>query len=224
MKPITESDIETIAIETLEALGWDYLYGLKIAPGAEASERESFEQIILTGRLRKQLALINPNIPEAACEQAIQKVVGLYSPELISNNEAFHQFLIEKIKIPYQQDGYQRGHEVSLIDFDNIDNNEFLAVNQFTVVENNQNKRPDILLFVNGLPLVVIELKNAADEKATVRSAFEQIQTYKAIIPRLFNYNAVCIISDGMECKAGSLSADFSRFMAWKTVDGIKEA
>lgn len=224
MKPITESDIETLAVETLEALGWKYLHGLQIAPGALTAERESFEQIILTGRLRAQLAVINPDIPEAAREQAIQKVLRLYSPDLISNNEEFHQFLVEKIKIPYQQDGYQRSHEVALIDFDNIGNNEFLIVNQFTVVENNQNKRPDILLFVNGLPLVVIELKNAADEKATVRSAFEQIQTYKAIIPSLFNYNAVCVISDGMECKAGSLSADFSRFMTWKTVDGKKEA
>jgi type I restriction enzyme R subunit len=224
MKPITESDIETFAIETLEALGWEYLHGLQIAPGALTAERESFEQVILTGRLRKQLALINPGIPEAAREQAIQKVLRLYSPDLISNNEEFHQFLVEKIRIPYQQDGYQRSHEVALIDFDNIENNEFLIVNQFTIVENNQNKRPDILLFVNGLPLVIIELKNAADEKATVRSAFEQIQTYKAIIPRLFNYNTVCVISDGMECKAGSLSADFSRFMAWKTVDGKKEA
>jgi type I restriction enzyme R subunit len=208
----------------LEALGWDYVHGLQIAPGAETAERENFEQIILTGRLRKQLALINPGIPEAARDQAIQKVLRLYSPDLISNNEEFHQFLVEKIKIPYQQDGYQRSHEVALVDFDKIENNDFLIVNQFTIVENNQNKRPDILLFVNGLPLVVIELKNAADEKATVRSAFEQIQTYKAIIPSLFNYNAVCVISDGMECKAGSLSAGFSRFMTWKTVDGKKEA
>lgn len=224
MKPITESDIETFAINTLESLGWDYVYGLAIAPNAELAERESFEQVVLTARLRKQLALINPHIPEDAREQAIQKVSGLYSPDLLANNEAFHQFLVEKIRIPYQQDGYQRSHEVALIDFDNIENNQFLAVNQFTVVENNQNKRPDILLFVNGVPLVVIELKNAADEKATVRSAFEQIQTYKATIPRLFNYNAVCVVSDGMECKAGSLSADFSRFMAWKTVDGKREA
>src|SRR5205085_8417481 len=166
-----------LAIETLEALGWNYVHGLQIAPGAESSERESFEQVILIGRLRKQLAAINPGIPEAAREQAIQKVLRLYSPDLISNNEEFHQFLVEKIRIPYQQDGYQRSHEVALIDFDHLENNEFLIVNQFTVVENNQNKRPDILLFVNGLPLVVIELKNAADENATVRSAFEQIQT-----------------------------------------------
>lgn len=224
MKPITESDIETLAIEMLEALGWEYVYGLAIAPSAEQAERESFEQIILTNRLRKQLAVINPEIPESARDQAIQKALQLYSPDLIANNETFHQFLIEKVKIPYQQDGYQRSHEVALIDFDNIENNEFLVVNQFTIVENNQNKRPDILLFVNGIPLVVIELKNAADENATVRKAFEQIQTYKARIPGLFKYNAVCVISDGMECQAGSLSADFSRFMAWKTIDGKKEA
>jgi type I restriction enzyme R subunit len=224
MKPITESNIETFAIETLESLGWEYVHGLAIAPSAEQAERESFEQIILTGRLRKQLAVINPDIPDAAREQAINKMSQLYSPQLMANNEEFHQFLIEKVKIPYQQDGYQRSHEVALIDFENIENNEFLVVNQFTVVENNQNKRPDILLFVNGIPLVVIELKNAADEKATVRSAFEQIQTYKAIIPNLFKYNAVCVISDGMEARAGSLSADFSRFMTWKTVDGVKEA
>jgi type I restriction enzyme, R subunit len=224
MKPITESDIETFAIETLEALGWDYVHGGAISPDAEASERESFEQVVLTGRLRKQLALINPDIPEEAREQAIQRVLRLYSPDLIANNEEFHGFLVEKIRIPYQQDGYQRSHEVALIDFENVENNEFLVVNQFTVVENNQNKRPDILLFVNGLPLAVVELKNAADKKATVRSAFEQIQTYKAIIPRLFNYNAVCVVSDGHDAKAGSLSADFSRFMAWKTVDGKKEA
>lgn len=224
MKPITESNIETFAIETLESLGWEYIHGLAIAPGAEQAERENFEQVILIDRLRKQLAVINPDIPGTALEQAIQKVLGLYSPDLIANNEEFHQFLIEKVKIPYQQDGYQRSYEVALIDFDDIENNEFLVVNQFTVVENNQNKRPDILLFVNGIPLVVIELKNAADEKATVRSAFEQIQTYKAIIPSLFNYNAVCVISDGHEAKAGSLSAEFSRFMTWKTVDGKKEA
>lgn len=224
MKPITESNIETFAIETLESLGWEYVHGLRIAPSAEFAERENFQQIILTGRLRKQLAGINPDIPEDAREQAINKVVRLYSPDLITNNKDFHRLLVEKVKIPYTQDGYPRSHEVALIDFDNLENNEFLAVNQFTIVENNQNKRPDILLFVNGIPLVVIELKNAADEKATTRSAFEQIQTYKAIIPSLFNYNAVCVISDGMECKAGSLSAGFSRFMAWKTVDGVKEA
>jgi type I restriction enzyme R subunit len=224
MKPITENQIELYAIEELEQLGYEHTHGGVISPGGDAPERDSYEQVVLTGRLRKHLALINPDIPETAREQAVSRALQLYSPDLITDNEEFHRFLVEKIRIPYQEDGYQRSHEVALVDFDRIENNEFLVVNQFTVTQNNQNKRPDIILFVNGLPLVVIELKNAADEKATVRSAFEQIQTYQAIIPSLFKYNAVCVISDGMEARAGSLSAGFSRFMTWKTVDGKKEA
>ena len=224
MKPITESNIETFAIEILQSMGWEYINGLSIAPGAERAERENFEQIILTARLRKAVAILNPTIPKDAQEQAIQKVISIYSPDLLHNNETFHSFLLEKVKIPYQQDGFERSYEVSLIDFSDASNNEFLAVNQYTIVERNQNKRPDILLFVNGIPLVIIELKNAADENATIRKAFDQLQTYKATIPTLFTYNAICIISDGMACKAGSISAGFTRFMNWKTADGKKEA
>lgn len=224
MKPITEDKIETFAIEVLQSMGWEYVHGLMLAPGAEQAERESFEQIVLVERLRKSVAVLNPAIPQDAQEQAIQKVLRIYSPELLHNNESFHQLLIEKVKIPYQQDGFERSYEVALIDFENPLNNEFLCINQYTIVENNQNKRPDVLLFVNGLPLVVIELKNAADENATMRKAFDQIQTYKATIPSLFTYNAICVISDGMECKAGSVSAGFSRFMTWKSYDGKKEA
>ncbi len=224
MKPITENKIETFTIEVLQSMGWEYVHGLMIAPGAEDAERESFEQIVLIERLRKSVAVINPGIPPAAQEQAIQKVLRIYSPELLHNNETFHQLLVEKIKIPYQQDGYERSHEVALLDFDNSQNNQFLVVNQYKIVENNNNKRPDVLLFVNGIPLVLIELKNAADEKATLRKAFDQIQTYKATIPSLFTFNSVCIISDGHECKAGSVSAGFTRYMAWKTADGINEA
>ena len=228
MTKITETNIETFAIETLQFLGWEYVHGLAIAPGAEHAEREGFEQIILTHRLRKAVARLNPNIPTDAQEQAVQKVLRVYSPDLLHNNETFHKFLVEKIKIPYQQDGYERSYEVSLIDFSHPSNNEFLAVNQYTIIENNQNKRPDVLLFINGIPLVVIELKNAADENATVRKAFDQIQTYKAAIPSLFTYNAVCVISDGMECRAGSLSAGFSRYMTWpvcvRTRTGRKRA
>lgn len=222
MKPITENSIETFAIESLQSLGWEYAHGLAIAPEAESAERESFEQIILTHRLQRAVARLNPDIPETAREQAIQKVLRIYSPDLLHNNETFHQYLIEKVKVPYQQDGYERSYEVALVDFNDPSNNEFLAVNQYTIVERNQNKRPDILLFVNGIPLVVIELKNAADESATLQRAFEQIQTYKATIPSLFTYNAVCVISDGMECKAGSVSAGFTRFMTWKTEEGRK--
>lgn len=224
MKPITESHIETFAIEQLQSLGWQYVYGLAIAPGAEASERNDFEQVLLTGRIRKAIAALNPFIPADVQEQAVQKLLRIYSPDLLHNNETFHEFLVEKVRLPYQQDGYERSHEVALFDFDTWQNNEFLIVNQFTIVENNNNKRPDILLFVNGIPLVVIELKNAADEKATLRKAFDQIQTYKATIPSLFTFNSICIISDGHECKAGSVSAGFSRYMTWKTADGIKEA
>ena len=224
MTKITENNIETFAIETLQALGWEYVHGLAIAPGAEHTERASFEQIILTHRFRKAVAQLNPDIPTDAQEQAVQKVLRIYSPDLLHNNEAFHQFLVEKVKIPYQQDGYERSYEVALIDFAHPLNNEFLTVNQYTIIENNQNKRPDILLFINGIPLVIIELKNAADENATIRKAFDQIKTYKSTIPSLFTYNAACVISDGMECRAGSVSAGFSRYMVWKSVDGKTDA
>lgn len=224
MKPITEDKIETFAIEVLQSMGWEYVHGLAIAPGAEQAERENFEQIILVNRLRKSVSVLNPTIPHDAQEQAIQKVLRIYTPELLHNNETFHQLLVEKVKISYQQDGFERSYEVALMDFENPLNNEFLCVNQYTIVEKNQNKRPDVLLFVNGLPLVVIELKNAADENATMRKAFDQLQTYKSTIPSLFTYNAICVISDGMECKAGSVSAGYSRFMTWKTADGKKEA
>ena len=224
MKPITEDKIETFAIEVLQSIGWEYIHGLAIAPGAEQAERASFEQIILIDRLRKAVAILNPDIPQDAQEQAIQKVLRIYSPELLHNNETFHQLLVEKVKIPYQQDGFERSYEVTLLDFENPMNNAFLCVNQYIIVEKNQNKRPDILLFINGIPLVVVELKNATDENATMRKAFDQLQTYKATIPSLFTYNAICVISDGHECKAGSLSAGFSRYMTWKSADGKKEA
>ncbi|MBI5747735.1 MAG: type I restriction endonuclease subunit R, partial [Nitrospinae bacterium] len=224
MTKLTETSIESFAIETLQSLGWEYVHGLSIAPGGEHAERGNFEQIILTHRLRKAVSRLNPDIPLDVQEQAVQKVLRIYSPDLLHNNEIFHQFLIEKIKIPYQQDGYERSYEVSLIDFAHPLNNEFLAVNQYTIIENNQNKRPDVLLFINGIPLVVIELKNAADENATIRKAYDQIQTYKATIPSLFTYNAVCVISDGMECRAGSVSAGFSRYMTWKSADGKTDA
>lgn len=224
MKKLAESTIEQISLDQFEYLGWEYIHGSVISPDGEKPERENYEQIILIERLRKAISEINPHIPKSTQEQAIQKILRIYSPDLLHNNESFHNYLTEKIKIPYQQDGYERSHEVALIDFDNIENNEFLAVNQYTIIENNQNKRPDILLFVNGIPLVVIELKNPADENATIESAYKQIQTYKAVIPSLFTYNSICVISDGLECKAGSVSAGLKRFMAWKSAEGEKEA
>ena len=153
--------------------------------------------------------------------RAVQRIS---SPELLSNNETFHRFLTDGVPVQYRLDGDEKGDYVWLIDFENLLNNEFLAVNQYTVIENNQNKRPDILLFVNGIPLVLIELKNPADENATITKAFDQIQTYKATIPSLFTFNALCVISDGLECRGGSVSAGFNRFMMWKSSDGRTEA
>ncbi len=220
---ITENIIEQSAIEILQSQGWEYTNGKEISPEGLFCERENFSQIVLLNRLRTAIAKINPTIPLDAQEAAVQKVLRIASPDLLHNNEEFHRLLVEKVKIPYQENGYERSHEVALIDFEHPANNQFLVVNQYTIIENNQNKRPDVLLFVNGLPLVVIELKNAASENADIKSAYQQIQTYKAIIPSLFTYNAICILSDGLECKAGTVSSDLSRYMAWKTKDGIKE-
>lgn len=224
MKPITENIIEESAIEILQSQGWEYINGKEISPEGLFCERENFSEVVLINRLRASIAKINTSIPVDAQEAAIQKVLRIASPDLLHNNEEFHRLLVEKVKVPYQENGYERSHEIALIDFENPSRNQFLVVNQFTIIERNQHKRPDVLLFVNGLPLVLVELKNAASENADIKSAYQQIQTYKATIPTLFTYNSICIISDGLECKAGSVSADLSRYMAWKTADGLKEA
>jgi type I restriction enzyme R subunit len=221
---ITESEIEKFAIELLERQGYQYIYAPDIAPDSDTPERERFEDVLLLERLRKAVGRINPDIPADAREDAIRQVRRLNSPELISNNEAFHRMLTEGINVSYRKDGADRGDLVWLVDFKDSENNDFLVANQFTVVENDKNKRPDIILFVNGLPLVVIELKNPADKSATVRSAFRQLQTYKQTIPSLFAYNGFMVISDGLEARSGSLSAGFTRFMAWKSSDGRGEA
>lgn len=224
MGKLTESEIETLAIERLQALGFNYVYAPDIAPDSTNPERESFAEVLLIKRLRNAVAQINPTLPAAALDEAIKTIQRISSPELLANNEAFHRLLTEGVNVSYQKDGNTRGDLVWLVDFDDPDNNEFVVANQFTIIENNQNKRPDIILFVNGLPLVVIELKNAADENATLQSAYQQISTYKATIPSLFTYNGFVIVSDGLEAKAGSISAGLSRFMAWKSADGKAEA
>ena len=224
MKRITENSIEEFAIELLEKLGYELVYGPDIAPDGETPERESYEQVLLIDRLRKALKRINRNMPADVLEDAIKEIRRIHSPELLTNNETFHRFLTEGIPVSKRVEGDDRGDLVWLIDFKNPYNNDFLVVNQFTVVENNHTKRPDIVLFVNGIPLVVIELKNAADENASIRSAFRQIETYKSLIPTLFIYNGFVVISDGLEAKAGTISSGFSRFMAWKSSDGKIEA
>ena len=224
MQKLTESAIETLATERLQSMGFDYVYGPDIAPDAASPERESFADVLLLSRLRKAVARINPTLPNAALDEAIKTIQRISSPELLANNEAFHRLLTEGVNVSYQKDSNTRGDLVWLIDFANPDNNEFVVANQFTIIENNQNKRPDIILFVNGLPLVVIELKNAADENTTLTSAYRQLETYKQTIPSLFTYNGFVVISDGLEAKAGSISAGLSRFMAWKSADGTGEA
>lgn len=230
MTRITENSIEEFAIELLEKLGYESVYGPDIAPdgdtstGSMSDKRESYEQVLLIDRLRKALKRINRNMPADILEDAVKEIRRIHSPELLTNNETFHRFLTEGIPVSKRVDGDDRGDLVWMIDFKNPYNNDFLVINQFTVVENNHTKRPDIILFVNGIPLVVIELKNAADENASIRSAFRQIETYKSLIPTLFTYNGFVVISDGMEAKAGTISSGFSRFMAWKTADGKAEA
>jgi type I restriction enzyme R subunit len=224
MKRITENVIEAFSIELLDKLGYEYIYAPNIGPDGDKPERDSYAHILLLSRLQNAVKKINPSIPDNAQADAIKEILRISSPELLTNNETFHRFLTEGVPISKRLDGEDRGDRVWLIDFKNPLNNDFVAANQFTIIENGNNKRPDVILFVNGIPLVVIELKNAADENTTINSAFRQIETYKAIIPSLFTYNGFVIISDGLEAKAGSVSSGFSRFMSWKSADGKVEA
>ncbi|MDP7221973.1 MAG: type I restriction endonuclease subunit R [Alphaproteobacteria bacterium] len=224
MSKITENEIEEFAIELLEKQGFQYLYGPDIAPDSATPMRAGFDDVLIAQKLREAIDRLNPSIPAAAREDAYKQILRIHSPEMIDGNEAFHKVLTEGVSVSYQKDGGTRGDLVWLIDFENIENNEFHVVNQFTIIENERNKRPDVILFVNGLPLVVMELKNPGGENATIGSAYKQVQTYKSTIPSLFTYNAVCVISDGLEARAGSLTAGLSRFMAWKSADGKTEA
>ena len=223
MIKITENEIELFAIELLEKQGYSYIYAPNIAPDSDTPLRESFEDVLLKEKLQNSLTAINPTLDFDLIEYAIKEVQRLRSTELLTDNEAFHKMLTEGITVEVQKDGITRGEIVKLIDFDDVSNNDFVVSNQFTIIENGINKRPDLLLFINGLPLVVVELKNPVDENATIGSAYKQIQTYKSVIPSLFTYNAFCIISDGLEAKAGTISAGLTRFMAWKSADGKSE-
>ncbi|KUK66673.1 MAG: type I restriction-modification system restriction subunit [Parcubacteria bacterium 34_609] len=218
MSNIFESDIENFAIELLEKQGYVYL-----SPEEQETERQNLSDVVLRGRLKSAIDKLNPNIPEEARGQALREVLNLPSQNLIENNEAFHQMLTDGVGVEYQKNGDTVGDKVWLIDFENPLNNDLLVCNQFTVIENEKTKRPDVVLLVNGLPLVVIELKNPADENATVQKAFTQLQNYKKAISSLFYYNGVLVASDGLDAKMGSLTAGWSRFMAWKTVDRAKE-
>lgn len=224
MIKITENEIELFAIELLEHLGYEYIYAPTIAPDSETPLRDSFEDVILKEKLQNALVAINPTLEYDLLEYAVKQCQRIRSTELLTDNETFHKMVTEGITVDVQRDGVTRGEIVKLIDFDDLSRNNFIVSNQFTIIENGVNKRPDLILFVNGLPLVVIELKNAVDENATIKTAHNQIGTYKSLIPSLFTYNAFCVISDGIEAKAGTLSAGFSRYMTWKSGDGISEA
>ena len=223
MRKITENDIENMAIDLLKAQGFQYFCGYDIAPDEPQALRTSYEEVLLENILQSAISRLNPNISPSVKEDSLNQIKRIHSEQLISGNENFHHKLIEGINVVIQTDSGRRGDYVRLIDFNNPENNEYHAINQFTVIEKG-NHRPDIVLFVNGLPLIVMELKNPRDEKATLQSAYKQLQTFKKYIPSLFTYNSILIISDGLEAKAGSLSSGIDRFMAWKTVDGKKEA
>jgi len=224
MTKITENEIELYAIELLEQQGFSYLHGANIAPDGDNPMRSGYDSVLLEPVLASAVDRINPSVSREARHDAIAKIKRIHSPDLMASNEEFHRMLTDGVNITYRDDGEDRGDYVWLVDLENIENNEFHVVNQFTVIEGQQNKRPDVILFINGLPLVVIELKNAVDEHATISSAFRQIQTYKSTIPSLFTFNSICVISDGLEARAGSLSAGLSRYMSWKSEDWLVEA
>jgi type I restriction enzyme R subunit len=221
MSSFTESVVEEAALAWLDKLGYLVLNGLEIAPGEVLAERENYSQVVLEKRLRWALERINPKAAPESIDEAFNKLLRPDRPTLVTNNHHIHKHLVEGIEVEYQRpDGSIGGELIQVLDFDNPDNNEFLAVNQFTVVENQIERRPDIVIFVNGLPLAVMELKNPASENATIWSAFNQLQTYKAQIPSLFNYNEALIISDGTEARVGTLTANKEWFMPWRTIEG----
>ena len=214
MASITENEIEEIALGYLQSLGYNYLNGLVISPDGEHPERQ-YTDVVLTTRLRDAIDKLNPTITQDAKEDALKKVLRTESPNQLINNENFHRYLTDGVDVEVRTPSGIRGEKVYIIDFTNPENNEFLAVNQFTIIEGSQNKRPDLILFVNGLPLVVVELKNAVDENANVKSAYNQLQTYKQAIPSLFTYNELLIVSDGWDALCGTITSDFGRFMSW---------
>lgn len=224
MSKLYESAVEEMAIEELQNLGYTYISGVDLAPDAINPERNSYGDVLLVGRLQAAMTRLNPTIPADAVQGAARKLSRIATSNMLADNEEFHLMLVDGVPVEYRKGGDIKGDFVHVVDFENPLNNEFLVVNQYTIVQNNNNKRPDVLLFINGIPLVVFELKNPADENATCHKAFDQLQAYKLAIPGLFTYNEICIISDGLEAKAGSLTASYSRFSAWKTKDGIKEA
>ncbi len=216
---LTESIVEAASLEWFGELGY------ALTPALSQDERESFGDVVLLGRLRSAIRRLNTAIPEEAREDALRKVLRVATPSLIQTNRTFHRMLRNGVDVEYPRpDGSIKGDKVRLVDFAEVNGNDWLAVNQFTVVENQHNRRPDVVVFVNGLPLALIELKNAADEDATIWSAYSQLQTYKAEVPSLLAYNAALVVSDGLEARIGSLTANQEWFKVWRTVDGVSDS
>jgi type I restriction enzyme R subunit len=229
----TESVVEQAALAWLEAIGWQVAHGPDIAPDMPAAERRDYGEVVLAQRLRDALARLNSQLPAEALDHAFRKLVRPDLPaapapaaqaggaDLIQRNRALHRLLVDGATVEYRTaEGAIRGAQARVVDFDDPANNDWLAVNQFSVVENKQSRRPDVVLFVNGLPLAVVELKNAADEDATIWTAFQQLQTYRAEIPSLFAPNAALIVSDGVEARVGTLGAGREWFKPWRTITG----
>lgn len=222
---LTESIVEDAALEWFGDLGYAVGHGPHLAPGEPAAERDSFGEVVLVERLREAIRRLNPAIPEEAREEASRKVLRVGTPALTRTNRAFHRMLRDGVPVEYPRpDCSIAGDHVRLVDFVDVQANDWLAVNQFTVIEGQHNRRPDIVVFVNGLPLGLIELKNASNEDATIWSAYAQLQTYKAEIPSLLHYNAALVLSDGLQARIGSLTANQEWFKVWRTIDGQRNA
>ncbi|MCX7607712.1 MAG: type I restriction endonuclease subunit R [Anaerolineales bacterium] len=221
MVALNESTVESAALAWLKALGWQVKNGAEIAPDGTTPERTDFSVVVLERRLRDALGLFNPHLPPEALEDAFRRLTHPEGADLLSRNRAFHKMLVEGVNVEYRDsDGNIRGAQVRVVDFDNPASNDFLAVNQFAVLENRHLRRPDILLFINGLPLAIIELKNPTDEQATIWTAWQQLQTYQSELPTLFSFNELLVISDGLEARLGVLEAGQEWFKPWRTITG----
>ena len=218
MSRMNESDLEKLFLEILSNIGYSIASGPDLSPGGKYPERE-YSESILTERLSERLIMINPEFPEEAIEDAVRRVRKNQNQDLINNNHDFHELLVNGVDVEYRKNDSIRHGKIFLFDFKHIDNNEFLAVNQLTIVENRHERRPDIVLFINGIPVVIIELKNPQDENATIWNAYSQINTYMNEIPSIFRFNELCIISDGVESRYGPITSPRERFSQWKTVD-----
>ncbi|MFO1527276.1 MAG: type I restriction endonuclease subunit R [Turneriella sp.] len=220
---VNEDLLEQAALQWFAEEGYTLIHGPDIAPGEASAERESFSEVLLLGRLKSALARINPKLPADALDEAVKALLRMDAPSAVTNNHVFHKYLTEGITVAYSARGEEKHEPVMLVDFENIDNNDWLAVNQFAVVDEQYHRRPDIILFVNGLPLTVIELKNMV-ASPTIEDAYRQLQTYKAQIPDLFNYNELMVVSDGTTTQIGTLTSDKERFMPWRSIDSEKPA